>query len=651
MENGVVRGSAKSSGATRAWAKDALGAIALAEGAICDRVFSALGQDLVLPQTNAFGTPVEAESAKPAAIETLVAAADKACSEGKRATLVASAGSLAAASAGLKSIRARRLGLVVHALIDGETDAYALADLGWGVLVASSVEDSLDLSLIARRAAEDSGTPFFVVHERSTVRHKEPLFPVDVELCEVYIGASSSRVRNVNDPAHPKHANVNERAFAERVPFALGSAMRELERLTGRHHDMLERIPVASSGGSDGAVVMVGIGGLGESLLGVAERLRFGGADVAAVKLVSVRPFPGARLVKSLSRALAVSVLEAQDRPLSQSNALTSEIKAAFADALTWAPEYPGIGRIPRIISGVCDMARVESSDFDRVVYNMFADERGQRFFVLGRDALTEATADHVPASALTKKNGAAQPAAEPDFRMRVRTSDLEAAETCAELSLAVLSSVLGLRARAAVRELPLVEGGGFACDVLASRSRPRDAHAPEALQLLVLDDTRALIEGNPLARLARGGVLAVPSPAGSPDQVWAGVPPYVKAIVFDRAARVVGFAPDAPAQGGAAARWRTAAAFAGVTVAVAASFGARGEKVPAVDGSLVAREVAEIVLAAAGRDQESLAKGAGDLARRSFEAHVEVPRGVVERDEEAIHLGRKDARAAVTPR
>ena len=46
----------------------------------------------------------------------------------------------------------------------GGEELAALADIGWGVLLASGPEDSFDLTLVARRAAEDAGVPFLVVH-------------------------------------------------------------------------------------------------------------------------------------------------------------------------------------------------------------------------------------------------------------------------------------------------------------------------------------------------------------------------------------------------------------------------------------------------------------------------------------------------------
>ncbi|MDB4998153.1 MAG: Pyruvate flavodoxin/ferredoxin oxidoreductase domain protein [Myxococcaceae bacterium] len=640
MENGVHR-LAPSPASPRAWARDALGAVGLVEGAIADEIFVATAEAFALPTENLFGKPITVErldagdGAGERSLDALASRAEARAAEGARITIVANAAMLGTARRQLASMATRRLSVVVHAITEGHADAIALADLGWGVLFAAGAEESFDMSLLARRAAEDSGTPFIVVHEHSAVRQREPVLPLDRELCEVFVGPASTRLRKVSDPAHPVHANVTERVFAERVQFALGSAMRELESLTGRRHDVLDRRPAG-----DAQVFLVGLGAVGEALLAAVERLRASGHDVGAIKINALRPFPGPRLVKALSRALAVSVLESLDEPLAQSNPLTRELKAAFADALTWAPEYPGIGRIPRILSGVAHASRLAPADLDAVVHNMLADERGKRSFVVGADVLVTGDPLVVPAD---HDDGS--------FTLRGRTNDDVTAEAGAELCASVILSVLGLRTRAAVRELTASEGGGFAFDLVASRERPCAAPTLTSLKLIVIDDPRALILGNPLARLARGGVLAVPTETSTPDALWGEVPPYVKAIVFDRGARVVGFPVVAPAGADGNAgdgkadvgpgRFVAAAAFAGIALAFASSAGRR-----AIDPSLVAREVSEAVLFACGAGCEATAKQAGELARRTFEAHVEVPRTTVEKDSDAIRLGRQDARS-----
>ncbi len=643
MENGVERGRTRKSEPARARAKDTLGAIALAEMRIADRIFVS-GVELPAPnEPNAFGSEVTLERGD---APSLAGRLETALAQGQRATMIAPAAALAAARATLRTIAKHRLPAVVHALADhGSADALALADLGWGLLFASSVENSLDMALIARRAAEDCGTPFLVVHESGGLvgqaasgggaRHLEPLAPPTGDLCEVFIGPAASRVRKISDPPHPAHADVSERAFAERVPFALSSAMRELESLTGRRHDVLERIPAM-----DTQVVMVGMGELGESLFGAVERLRASGLDVGAVKLSAFRPFPGARLVKALSRALVVSVVEAVDQPLSQSNPLTRELKAAFADALTWAPDYPGIGRIPRVVSGVAHTGahEIDAEDVDAIVHNMLSgDDRGKRSFVFGADPMH--ALDRAPHDA-----GVLPPAAQASrvFSMRGRLRDARTAEACAELGASVLHSALGLRARGSVRAAS-GDGDGFAFDLVASRERPRGVHAPPAIGFVALEDAALLMRNNPLARLAEGGVVALPTHQRSADGVWSELPPYAKAIVHDRHAHLIGFTPAAvEGVSPVHAPWLVAAVFVGLALA-SVSVGAR----PALDGSLVAREVAEALTAVLGPSNEALASTGGDVARAVFEASVVVPRATIERDEEAVRLGRRDSRAA----
>jgi pyruvate ferredoxin oxidoreductase alpha subunit len=86
-----------------------------------------------------------------------------------------------------------------------------------------------------------------------------------------------------------------------------------------------------------------------------------------------------------------VAVVEGVDRPYASGGPLCTELKAAFADALTWAPDYPGIGRIPRILSGIMNLAGtdrgpLDSARVDAIVEYLHAGERGERTFLVGRD-------------------------------------------------------------------------------------------------------------------------------------------------------------------------------------------------------------------------------------------------------------------------
>ncbi len=628
MENGASRSDLPATAAPRPVALDAREAVLLAERALV-QVLDAGGDDADAPEPahNAFGEAVRVEPLLDPVARVRRAAA--LASSGERVALFASAAELAPARSVMHEMAAQRLGVVFHAIeAHGAEAALALADLGWGLLFASDVEESQDLTLVARRAAEDSGTPFLVVHDHPSVRRVEPLAPLDGGFVAAFVGPAGTRMRAVSDPAHPGHAQVGPRAFAERVPFALASALRDLESLTGRRRDLLTRS--APGQGGEASLMLVGLGALGDVLLGEVPRLRALGHDVGAVKLTAFRPFPGPRAVRLLARALAITVLEHTDEPLAQSNPVTREIKAAFSDAITWAPEYPGVGRVPRVHSGITGAPThdVESRDVDAVVHNMLAGETGKRFFVLGGEPAY--ALDRAPVAAASIVGGP------PVFHMRGVVKETALAVASAELASEVLARVLGLRVRSAVGRLAPHAGGGHAFDLSACSQRPLGAHLSPSMSLVVLDDASALIHGNPVARLGRAGTLAVPSRKPSAEGLWADIPPYVKAIIHDRQGRVAGWElpPDA-------SPYVVAGAFVGLALGELA----RSEAWHAhVDPSLVDRAVAEAVEVM--EPGPSTAPAAGAAARRAFEAALFVPRGVVEQDQEAVRLGRMDARA-----
>jgi hypothetical protein len=310
----------------------------------------------------------------------------------------------------------------------------------------------------------------------------------------------------------------------------------------------------------------------------------------------------------------------------------------------------------------------------------VLANERGKRTFVLGSD--DDARALWTPAWAPPASGTSADV-----FAMRGIAARREVAIAAAELCAAVLASALGVRTRGVVRGHAFQdvqrghafqdvqrggqpglaaeeagEGEGVAFDLIASRQRPRGAHAPHAVDVIAVDDPAILTGGNVLGRLAPGGWIAIPTEQRAADALWAEVPPWVKATAFERAAHVVGWFPtvdDDP--------WVTAAAFAGIALAALAA-----EPLPppssrdparaalwnssAADGTVVAREVAAALLTALDgvvptERTAAIAARGGSAARAAFERHIEVPRATIDREDDAVRLGRLGARASRPPK
>ncbi|WP_437475609.1 transketolase [Sorangium sp. So ce1014] len=319
---------------------------------------------------------------------------------GQRASVVLGAHELVGALAALGEAAAVRTPVTVHVierrggLAVGRDELAPALDVGAGVLVTWSSQEAADVALVARRAAEDSETPFL---------HVVDALPSDVsalgatrDLAARFLGPERS-VPTFTDAApgesdgdggpRPQGRGVvrkrAERSFCARVPFALASAMRELCELTGRPLGAIERVDTA-----DAEEIMVVVGCAFPAAREVVRSLRAQGRRVGLVGVRALRPFYGADVVKTLGRAKAIVVLEPLDVPLAPQGHVAALVKAAFADALTWAPGFPGVGRIPPILSAT--FATIDGTITERDVRLSLAEiasgERARRHMVFGSD-------------------------------------------------------------------------------------------------------------------------------------------------------------------------------------------------------------------------------------------------------------------------
>jgi pyruvate ferredoxin oxidoreductase alpha subunit len=317
-----------------------------------------------------------------------VLAAAAAAREGRRAAVVLVKGELVGALHALHVAARSRAPIVVHVLGTaggaGHDELAPALEVGAGVIVTWSAQDAIDLALAARRAAEDSETPFLIFADGSGPVMSLP----GAGLVAQFLGPARRPV-TMGDTPMPADAAQDvarkraERGFASRVPFALGSAMRALGELTGRHLLPVERYETAHA---DEVVVAVGQAVLAAQA--AADAMRREGRKVGVVGVRALRPFFGAEAIKAIARARAVAVIEPLDVALAPSGPVATCLKAAFADALTWAPGFPGVGGIPPIVSAV--FATIESGvtehEVREVVAELAAGDRARRLMVFGSD-------------------------------------------------------------------------------------------------------------------------------------------------------------------------------------------------------------------------------------------------------------------------
>ncbi|MFT3769819.1 MAG: transketolase [Minicystis sp.] len=314
--------------------------------------------------------------------EALFAAAALA-HEGKRASAVLRPAELLGAIEALHAVARGRAPITIHVLGSGADqlrpgrDELAPAfDAGAGVIVTWSAQDSIDVALAARRAAEDSETPFVIVSDGGGPVMSLP----GAGLVSKFLGDTVEK-RGPAVPHHHVDSKRRERSFAARVPFALAAAMRELGDLTARPLAPVERYET-----TDAEEVLVAVGHTFVAARAVAAALRSEGRRVGAVGVRALRPFFAAEVVKAMARARSVVVLEPLDIALAPAGPLATSLKAAFADALTWAPGFPGVGRIPTIVSVVFATLEgaVSEAQVREALAELGAGDRAKRLLVFG---------------------------------------------------------------------------------------------------------------------------------------------------------------------------------------------------------------------------------------------------------------------------
>ena len=422
-------------------------------------------------------------------------------------------------------------------------DMMGVADCGWGMLFARNAQEAGDFALIARRAAEDSETPFFNVQDGFLTTHTiESVLQPEPEMMKQYLGKPEDKLRRIFDPETGTMSGVvqnqdsymkgkiAQRWFYDRVPQALANAFEEFYCLTGRRYD-----PVMGYRLEDADYVLVGMGSMMDTARATIDYMRAHlGAKVGVLAVIAFRPFPGARIVEALKGAQAISVIERMDDPLAQSNALTREIKAAFAEAMNSVPGYPKIDRIPQIFSGSAGMGSrdVRPGDFVGVVQNM-RNPKGRRYFALG-----------------IKHELALPRLVDPDvrprgaFSMRGHSVGGYGSVTTNKVIASLASDLFGLHCQA-YPKYGSEKKGIPTTFYLTLADEPVLTHCELVeVDFIALQDSNALKSSNPLNGLREGGAIFLQHDQTDPGVIWETLPGYAQEVVRNKQARL--FALDA---------------------------------------------------------------------------------------------------------
>ncbi len=300
---------------------------------------------------------------------------------GIRATAFLAAPDLTAAQDLLRLAAGRRLPLVIHldnralpghaiATGSGHEAYHLVADSGAFLLFATNVQEAVDLTLIARRVAEETLTPGLVVMDgdQTALAMQEVRLPA-AELVTRFLGAPGDsipaptttqrllfgehrrRVLRWHDLDHPMllgalqppeiwgfGAAAADIYFDGQVRSSLEQAVSDFRRETGRSCE-----PVSVFRAEDARILLLAQGAAVETAQAVAEQLRkTERLRVGVLGLRCLRPFPGPDLLAPLGVAKHLLVLERVSTPLADDPPLLRELRALFDRGLDGASSDTG---------------------------------------------------------------------------------------------------------------------------------------------------------------------------------------------------------------------------------------------------------------------------------------------------------------------
>jgi len=320
---------------------------------------------------NLYGAMLAAQSAE--GPRGIVAAATGLTLSGRRATAFLSGPDIATVQDLLISAAGQHVPLVMHlsnralaahgGVLGSGHEAYHLsADSGFFLLFAANVQEAVDFTYIARRAAEQALIPGLVVMDGEqtalAVQNVRLLSPaqaygfigspdeeiqVPTAAQKLLFGETRRRVPRWHDLDQPVlngtlfgadsfalGAVAKRLYFDEYLKESLAESFAQFARRTGRHYGLISRHKL-----DDAKIVLLVQGAAVETARAVADHVR--GKYKIRIGVLGVhglRPFPGAEIACCLQGKKAVVVLERLAAPLSDDPPLLREVRASLDRAL-----------------------------------------------------------------------------------------------------------------------------------------------------------------------------------------------------------------------------------------------------------------------------------------------------------------------------
>jgi pyruvate-ferredoxin/flavodoxin oxidoreductase len=291
-------------------------------------------------------------------------------------------------------VAARSVAAQALSIFGEHSDVMATRATGWGLMPSNSVQEAMDIAVIAQAATLESRVPFIHFFDGFRTSHEvnKVLEPTREEIREMInddlVRAHRARGLTPDRPVIRGTAQNPDVFFQARetvnpyyaaCPAIVQKAMDKFGKITGRQYNLFDYV-----GAPDAEKVIVMMGSGGETAEETVKSLTSKGEKVGLLKVRLYRPFSVNHFINSLPETVKViAVLDRTKEPGSSGEPLYLDvltgINEGFVDGLT------PFSSLPRIIGGRYGLSSKEFTPaMVKGVFDEMSKDKPKNHFTIG---------------------------------------------------------------------------------------------------------------------------------------------------------------------------------------------------------------------------------------------------------------------------
>jgi len=227
---------------------------------------------------------------------------------------------------GVIHVTARAIATHALSIFGDHQDVMTVRETGFALLASASVQEVMDLGLVAHLAAIESSVPFVHFFDGFRTSHEyQKIYVIDYKDMAALVNqekVAEFRARAAN-PERPELRGTAQNpdvyfqgaeasnAYYDKLPDIVRSCMKQVSDLTGRNYNLFDYV-----GAPDAQNVIVSMGSSNETIDETVNYLADKGESVGLVKVRLYRPFVAEDFLKAMPNTVkCISVLDRTKEP------------------------------------------------------------------------------------------------------------------------------------------------------------------------------------------------------------------------------------------------------------------------------------------------------------------------------------------------